>query len=442
MRHIASRLHLVPRYRQKVVWPPLGLGRPSWVDDPCFNLDYHLRHTALPRPGSIEQLQQLAARIYSQRLDRDKPLWEIWLVDGLKGDRAALISKTHHAMIDGMSGVDILSILFDVSPDAPQQPPGSLQPWEPSNRSPLRLGAEALTNAATIPAILAKRAVGAVAGPTRAAGRALEGAAGVRDMLLYPLLSPAPPTPLNVSIGPHRRMRWVTFRLDDFKAIKNSLGGTINDVVLAVVAGALRAWLAARNERISGLQLRAMVPVSIRADAEKYQFGNRVAAMRGPLPVFAEDPAERYGLVREAMRGLKGSKQAVGAETLTNLQEFAPPTLLAQAARINFSTRLFNLIVTNVPGPQFPIFLLGRQMTEMIPMAFLPENHALAVAIMSYNGTLSFGLLGDRDALPDLDRVAEAVQQSFEELIGLARPARHGALSSARAPMQQLAGST
>jgi WS/DGAT/MGAT family acyltransferase len=214
---------------------------------------------------------------------------------------------------------------------------------------------------------------------------------------------------------------WLQRRLDELKEIKNALGGTVNDVVLAVVAGALGRWLRSRGVRVEGLELRALVPVSIRSADEQGQLGNRIAAMRGPLPVYARDPVERLRIVREAMQGLKESKQALGAEVIAGLERFAPPTLLAQASRLNFSTRLFNLIVTNVPGPQFPLYLLGREMQEIVPIAFLPEDHALAIAAMSYNGNVDFGLLADFDALPDLETVAELLDESVDELLAAAR---------------------
>jgi diacylglycerol O-acyltransferase / wax synthase len=229
--------------------------------------------------------------------------------------------------------------------------------------------------------------------------------------------------PLNVEIGPHRRVRWVQSRLADFKEIKNGLGGTVNDAVLTVVAGALRRWLQDRGVRTDGLELRALVPVSIRSQDERGDLGNRIAAMRGPLPVYVDDPVERLQVVREGMGQLKESKQALGAEVIAGLTDFAPPTLLAQASRLNFSTRLFNLIVTNVPGPQFPLYLLGREMQEIVPIAFLPENHALAVAIMSYNGKVDFGLLADYDAVPDIDAFATHLEESLAELLEASREA-------------------
>jgi WS/DGAT/MGAT family acyltransferase len=243
-------------------------------------------------------------------------------------------------------------------------------------------------------------------------------------------MNPAPDVPLNVEIGPHRRVWWVQSRLSDFKEIKDALGGTVNDAVLTVVAGALGSWLHERGVRTEGLELRALVPVSIRGHDDHGTLGNRIAAMRGPLPVYASDPVERHAIVREGMGHLKESKQALGAEVIAGLQDFAPPTLLAQASRLNFSTRLFNLIVTNVPGPQFPLYILGREMEEIVPIAFLPENHALAIAIMSYNGKVDFGLLGDYDAMPDLESVGKHVEQSLQ---GLLKAARKQSAKTARA---------
>jgi WS/DGAT/MGAT family acyltransferase len=422
--HMETRLPLVPRYRQKLAFPPLETGRPFWVDDPSFNLEYHVRHTALPKPGGEDQLRELAGRIFSQRLDRSKPLWEVWIVHGLEDGRFALISKTHHALVDGVSGVDIATVLFDLSPVPPktEQAPADVR-WTPSPEpSEVELVAEGVKGLVKTPFGLAGRALGAVQRPGDSLGRLREAAEGLGEVV-WAGMNPAPDVPLNVPIGPHRRVRWVQSRLDDFKEIKNTLGGTVNDAVLAVVAGALRRWLHERGVRTEGLELRALVPVSIRTEADKDSLGNRIAAMRGPLPVYVDDPVERLSVVREGMGQLKESKQALGAEVIAGLTDFAPPTLLAQASRLNFSTRLFNLIVTNVPGPQFPLYLLGREMEEIVPIAFLPENHALAVAIMSYNGKVDFGLLADYDALPDVDAFATHLEESLAELLAAAREA-------------------
>src|SRR4051794_24212954 len=380
---LRSRLHLVPRYRQKLAVPPLGTGRPLWADDPDFNLEYHVRQTALPDPGSEEQLFNLASRVFSQQLDRSKPLWELWAVEGLEDGRFALISKTHHALIDGIAGVDLATVMFDVEP-APKKDDGSV-PWsperEPANVDLLAVGARDLLRKGLD---VAGSAVGAIAHPERTLAAAVEAAEGLGEVV-WAGLNPAPATPLNVDIGPHRRLVGARARLDDFKLVKSTFGTTVNDVVLAAVTGALRTWLHSRGVRTEGLELRALVPVSIRGEEQQGTMtGNQIAAMRGPLPVYIEDPLARLRTVKDAMDGLKDSKQAVGAEVLSSVQQFAPPTILAQASRLNFSTRLFNLIVTNVPGPQFPLYAYGRELLEIFPVAFLPKNHALAIAIMSY----------------------------------------------------------
>ncbi|HWC26906.1 MAG TPA: wax ester/triacylglycerol synthase family O-acyltransferase [Solirubrobacteraceae bacterium] len=416
---IRARLHHVPRYRQRLVYPPASTGRPLWADDTDFNLAYHVRHTALPAPGSDEQLTNLAARVFSQQLDRSKPLWELWLVEGLADGGFALLSKSHHAMIDGIAGVDLGTVLFDLSPEG-RPPEEGLEPWtpepEPGALDLLAAGVAGMTKATLG---VAAKALGSLGRPDRALEDAKVAAEGLGE-IVWAAANPAPPSPLNVEIGPHRRFVCVACQLADFKDVKNVFGGTVNDVVLAVVAGALRDWLHSRGVRTQGLELRALVPVSVRDRTEPNGSGNRLAVMRGPLPVYVEDPVERLAVVRAAMDDLKESKQAVGAEVLTSMQAFAPPTILAQASRLNFSTRLFTLLVTNVPGPQFPLYVQGREMTSVFPIAFLPRNHALAIAIMSYNGQMNFGLLGDYDAMPDLDALGEAIESALAELVSLA----------------------
>jgi diacylglycerol O-acyltransferase len=418
---IRRRLHLVPRYRHKLAYTALDSGRPVWIDDPSFNLDYHIRHTALPAPGHFDQLQELTARIFSQQLDRSKPLWEMWLIEGLEDDRFALITKTHHSLIDGIAGVDLATVLFDLSPDPPPLSHSGRQPWSPHPEpGATQLVAAGLIGAVRAGLALAEGALDALAHPDRALTRAREAAEGVGE-IVWAGLNPAPETPLNVPIGPHRRFVAVSGQLDDFKAVKNVFGATVNDVILAVVAGALRTFLISRGRRTEGVELRALVPVSVRTEGEQSHGGNRIVVMRGPLPVYIADPIDRLRFVSQAMDGLKESKQALGAEVISGAQSFAPPTILAQASRLNFSTRLFNLIVTNVPGPQFPLYVLGREMLQAIPVAFLPENHALAIAIMSYNGQLNFGLLGDFDALPDIDVIGENIAAELATLLAAAR---------------------
>jgi WS/DGAT/MGAT family acyltransferase len=310
--------------------------------------------------------------------------------------------------------------MFDLAPEPPviEHPDAA---WEPAPEpTPVELVASTAVGAARTAVDGARRLASLVTRPQEVLHEVREGLEGIGEVA-WAGLNPAPATPLNAEIGPHRRYRVVRADLEDFKLIKNELGGTVNDVVLTVVSGALRSWLRSRGVRTEGLELRALVPVSIRAKDEHHQLGNRIAAMRGPLPVYVDDPVARLRVVRQSMDGLKESKQAVGAEVLSGVQNFAPPTVLAQASRLNFSTRLFNLIVTNVPGPQFPLYVGGSRLLDVFPVAFLPENHALAIAIMSYDGELNFGLLGDYDALPDIDVIADELRSAIAELLEIAR---------------------
>jgi WS/DGAT/MGAT family acyltransferase len=432
--HIEARLHLVPRFRQKLAFPRMQAGRPLWIDDPRFNVEYHVRHTSLPGPGDEGQLARKVGRIFSQQLDRSKPLWEMWLIQGLEDNRFALIHKTHHSVVDGISGVDLGTVLFDANPvPVGLTSPGG--PWEPRPEpSDAELIARGAESVARFPLRVARRVVGMAQHPREAVDEAVEVAEGLGEVA-WELLNPAPKVPLNVEIGPHRRFRWVHSSLDDFKLVKDTFGGTVNDVVLAVTAGALRRWLQSRGVRVQGLELRGLVPVSLRSEEERGRLGNRLAVVRGPLPVYAEDPVERLRIVRQEMSKVKRSKQVMGAEALVALNDFAPPTVLAQASRLNFSTRLFNLIVTNVPGPQFPLYVLGRELETVVPIAFLPRKHALAVAIFSYNGKMSFGLLGDYDAVGDIDAVVDGVAQSLEELVEAAKAGRRTKPSKPREPL-------
>jgi diacylglycerol O-acyltransferase / wax synthase len=413
--HIVSRLHLVPRYRQRLAFVPFGQGRPVWVDDPHFNVAFHVRHTALPSPGGDEQLKRLCGRIFSQALDRSRPLWELWLVEGLADDRFALLSKTHHALVDGISGVDIATVLFDTSPN-----PAGIAPERQRAPRPLptdaQLLADALLERATAPAEIARSVRAALRGPRQVAAKLGAAAYGLGAVARAGLRS-APSSPLNVRIGPHRRFTWVRGDLQQFKAVKNALGGTVNDVVLAAVAGALGRYLHRRDEPIDDTVLRAMVPVSVRADVERGALGNRVAAMWAGLPIGETDPIKRLERVSGEMSGVKESGQAIGAQVLTELTGFAPPTIMAQAARLSARQRMFNLVVTNVPGPQFPLYMLGRRLQEMFPMVPLAGNQALGIAIMSYDGQLNFGLNADYDALGDVELLAQDLTDAIAELL-------------------------
>ena len=448
--HIGSRLSLVPRFRQKLRFVPFGQGRPVWVDDPHFNLRYHVRATALPPPGSEQQLKNLASRVFAQQLDRTKPLWEIWLVEGIgykngvtspepTGNgadaeeaprRFALLSKTHHALVDGVAGVDITAVLFDTAAE-PEAPAAVESTWVPRPEpTSMQLLGDALLERAVQPAEIARSARAAFRAPRRIASKGVDSLSAVGALARTGL--GAPPSPLNVDIGPHRRFDWVRTDLDEVKAIKNKLGGTVNDVVVAVVTGALRSFLQQRGEQVDALQLKAMVPVSVRREQEYGMTGNRVAAMMAPLPVYEPDPVERLRMVSEALGGLKESGQAVGAEVLTQLSGFAPPTVLAQAGRLQSRQRFFNLVITNVPGPQIPLYVLGRQLTDIFPLAPLAQRQALCIAIMSYNGRLNFGLLGDYDAMADLEVLAQGIRDSLDELRAAAGLGRRRGRRTAR----------
>jgi WS/DGAT/MGAT family acyltransferase len=427
----ASRLHLVPRYRQRLAFVPLDQGRPVWVDDPHFNLRYHVRHSAIPAPGSDRELKRLAGRLFAQPLDRDRPLWDVALVEGLAPlddgtPRFALITKTHHALVDGVSGVDIVSVLFQDTPEtAPPPPP---PPYVPA---PLPSGAKLLADALVERTFEPREILRGIRRATRAPREALGQVAALGALALG--AQGAPDTPLNVPIGPHRRYDWVDADLGRIKQVKDALGGTINDAILTSVALALGRFLRERGMDTRDLVLKAMIPVSVRADSQKGALGNRVATMWAPLPVGVEDPVALFAEIHESMRGLKESGQAVGAQALTTLADFAPPTILSQAARLQARQRYFNLVVTNVPGPQKSLYLLGHKMLRLYPVVPIARRQALGIAIMSYDGKLGIGLLGDYDAMGDLAVLAAHLDAALAELeLSAALPA--GPAAPRRAP--------
>jgi diacylglycerol O-acyltransferase / wax synthase len=412
-RAIEARLHLVPRFRQKVRFVPLGQGRPTWVDDPHFNLDYHVRQTALPPPGSEEQLRTLAARIFSQRLDRSKPLWELWLADGLEGGRFGIVAKTHHALVDGVSGVDLTTVLFDTEREPAPVPEEDA--WVPSPEpSDIQVLGQALVERVTSPGEIARGVKALLRAPRQALGAVVDGLEAAGTLARAGLAAPA--SSFNVDIGPYRRFAVVRADLEELKRIKNEVGGTINDVVLAVVAGALGRYLRARGYSTQDLELRAMVPISVRTADEQGALGNRVSSFMAPLPVWCEDPVERLRAVCATMGDLKESKQAVGASLMTELTDFAPPTITSQAARLQPRQRFFNLVVTNIPGPQFPLYLMGRELEAVFPMVPLAKRQAVCFGIVSYNGQVNFGLIGDYDAMPDLEDLARDLDWAISEL--------------------------
>ena len=408
---IGARLDSVPRYRQRIMSVPGRVGRPVWVDETQFDLEYHLRHTALPAPGGIEELKKLAGRLLSQALDRDKPLWEMWLVEGLGDSRFAIVSKTHHAMLDGVSGVDLATVLMDTEPNA--TPPDAPPAWTPRKAPPVsELLIDSVRAQLSNPLKMAREALEPNSEAVKVLGQLFS---GLKPLLGVVSMGMAPPSPLNVPIGPHRRFEMLELSLLEVKEVRAALGGTVNDVILATVSGALRSWLSARGHT-PALDLRVLVPVSMRAETARGTFGNQVSAVFCPLPVTEADPVERLRKVREAMKGVKESGQAVGAHALSRLGDFAPPTLLAQASRLQAVTRMFNLVVTNVPGPQFPLYLLGKRMLRCYPQVPLAAQQAVGIALLSYDGRIGVGLIGDADAARDLEGLSAAMRGALEEL--------------------------
>ncbi len=441
--HIRSRVHHLPRLRQRLAFPPLGLGTPFWVDDPDFQLANHLSRVQLPAPGDEAAFHDLVGEVLSPPLERSRPLWQLVLVEGLEGGRFAIVYKTHHALADGFSAVDIGKLLFD--PEANPVPSRDEAPWEPQQPpSHTALLARAFSGAWATMRRLVHWLGGAARQPRRARKRAFDGVTGLWEVTAA-WFKPAPKVPLNVEIGPRRSFAWAEFPLADVKRVKNALGVTVNDVILAATAGALRRWLDDREVDTEGMELKALVPVSVRTIDEEGELGNRLTAMRGPLPVGIADPVERVQAVHRGMDELKSSKQPLGAEAIWGLndwfRDFAPPVLLRPTAAINFSTRLFNLLVTNFPGPQIPFYVLGREVTGVFPVGFLARRHALAVAIVSYNGKVGFGILADRAAMPDLELLPEYLGEAVEELSAAARIAS-GDKEDGNEDGDQLAGDT
>lgn len=439
--HIEQRLHLVPRFRQRLAEVPLQQGRPVWVDDPHFNLRYHLRHAGLPAPGSEEQLKRLAGRLFAQRLDRTKPLWELCLVDGLRDGGFALIAKSHHALVDGIEAVDITTVLFDGEP-APPTPAPPLQRWTPR---PLPSSAQLLSDALVERVTRPVELVRAVARAPHQALETTRDALRAVGALTFAGLGPAPPAPLSIKVGPHRRYTWVDAELVELQRVKDALGGTVNDAVLAVVAGALGRFLRHRGIDTGELALKALVPVSVARRAEPGEaLGNEIAATWVSLPVGIEDPVRQHAVIRDATTDLHDAGQAVGARAQTELAGFAPPTIMSQAARLQQRQRTSQLVVTNVPGPQQPLYLLGRRLRALYPVVPLAGRQALGIAVTSYDGRLGFGLLGDYDAIADLDVLAGQLRASIDALgegASVPRRAARGRRSTRSAPRPPTTGS-
>ncbi|MEP6695549.1 MAG: wax ester/triacylglycerol synthase family O-acyltransferase [Pseudonocardiales bacterium] len=415
---IESRISLVPRYRQKIKWVPGHIASPVWVDDNSFDIGYHIRRSALPKPGSDDQLRELVGRLMSRRLDRSRPLWEMYFVEGLSKGRIAVITKSHHAMVDGISSVDISQVLLDVTPEPREVPPDN---WEPAPEpNPVDLVVEAISDFISQPT----EVVDAIRnGVNDATATGLKLAAAVSGLVAYARTAarPASETPLNVDIGEQRRFGMARTELDDYKRVRKSHGGTVNDVVLATVAGALRNWLMSRGEPVStSTVIRAMVPVSVRPPDHQGALGNKVSSYLVDLPVGEEDPVERLHQLSAGMKAHKEAGQSVGADALVRLSGFAPPTLHSMGARAasGLSKRLFNVVVTNVPGPQFPLYAGGAPMIEVFPVVPLAKNQAVSIGLTSYNGGVYYGLNADRNAMTDVDTLCQLIEESLSELVG------------------------
>jgi diacylglycerol O-acyltransferase len=416
---VASKLHLIPRYRQRVRTVPLELGRPVWVDDPHFDLGYHLRHTALPTPGDDAAFCRLMGRIMSQPLDRERPLWEAWLVEGLEGGRWALVFKVHHCMVDGIAGVELLTVLLDLEADATI---GEPQPWAPHSEPPAALKMLDAWGGLISDAFATTRGIpGSMAHPMATARTILGTGEGVVRFIRR--LAPTQPLSIEGPIGPHRVWAHSSASLADVKTIRSAFGGTVNDVVLAVVTGGYRALLEERGDSIEQAVVRSLVPVSTRHDDSQGVADNRVSALLYELPVQVVDPVERLEAVHEQMTKLKSSHISEAGEVITSIGDLAPPMVVGPFSRMairsahRFGQHSLNTVTTNVPGPQVPLYCLGHEMLEYRP--FVPIGHGLRVgtAILSYNGKLFFGVTGDYETMPDIGVLATAAATGIEDLL-------------------------
>jgi len=413
VRVISSRLHLAPRFRQKVVFPPLPVARPVWADDGGFDLAFHLRRSALPGPGGRRELIEYVQRVISRPLDRTKPLWEAYLIEGLEDGMVALLTKVHHAMVDGLAAIDLASAVFDFTPE-PQilTPP----PWEPAPEpNGYDLLVDGVRDQMTHPLLgLADLVQRTLSAPNRVVRDAAEVLTGLRQVVEGGVL--APPSPFNRRVGPNRRFAMADEPLQTFKDVKNALGGTVNDVVLATVAGALYRLLRSRHEPTRSRVLRAMVPVSVRTKDQRSAMGNRVSTIFVDLPVGPMGAKKRLAMIRERTKSLKESNYAVGAEFLMNIGTWAPPTIHAMAARAAARTRVINLVVSNVPGPRVPMYIAGARLLAQYPIMPIGETMGLSIAATSLAGTMAFGITADWDTLPDAQFLAEAIDDSLAEL--------------------------
>ncbi len=410
---IANRLDLLPRYRQRVREVPLQLNAPIWVDDPHFQLDYHLRHIALPPPGGEEQLQAITSQLLDQRLDLSRPLWEAWLIVGIDGDNWAVLNKTHHAMVDGLGGTDMIEAIMDPEPGNTEPKPSDWLPKsEPGNSSLLTA---ALTDLIKEPIRTIEQVGEATRAPRRAAAATaaqLAGTVRAGDKLLHTedfLIGP---------VGPHRRWTWVEMDLDTVKGVKNRFGGTVNDVLLTATTGGFRALLLERGEELaSDATIRTMIPVSVR-QGDKSGGGNAVSAVFTDLPVGEPDPIAVLNVIRADMEHLKRSPEALAVPALLNASTFVSPGLLSAAGRLaaRVPQRSVGTVTTNIPGPQHPLYFMGRLMTGLVPFVPLGPRIRVAVALMSYNGGVWAGINADYDAVPDVEQVPEGMVATLSDL--------------------------
>ena len=429
-RHISGRLPQVPIYRRKLRTVPFRLGRPVWVEDPNFDLRYHLRSTALPAPGGDEQLSNLMARVMSQRLDRDYPLWEYWLVEGLSGGRWAVISKVHHCMVDGVSGTDLYRVIFDLSPEPSL--PAAENRTVGAEPSALRLAAQAMLDMALLPVRDAAALGGAVARP----GDTVRQAADTMHAIvkLAPSLWPVASSSLSGQIGQQRRYTWARASLDDVKEIKRELGGTVNDVVLAAISGGFRALLLARGEEPEPHKVPSLVPVSLRAPGEESIYENRVGALVAHLPVHVASPVKRLAAVQAELTDLKASKEERAGEALMGIGRYVPFPVMSRGVRFLLSLlqREIVTVTTNVPGPQVPLYGAGRKLLEIIPYVPIATTVRTGVSIFTYCGQVTFGITGDYAASPDLDVLARGIEDGIAKLRAAARRGRRAARAGAK----------
>ncbi len=406
-RALEAQLHRIPRYREKLQYVPVE-GRPIWVDDPHFNIDYHVRHAALPKPGDIEELKKLAGRITTRPLDRTRPLWEMWIIEGLSGDRFATVTKIHHCMIDGQAGADVAQILMSPTPE---HEVGEPRPFIPR---PAPSDTELTFDAAKRLLLSPVEAVGSLGAFARSSPD-LRGEIGARARAVADLartvLAPSSGTPMNGRLGPHRRLDWLTLPLEDVKAVRRVLGCTVNDVVLATVTGAVRQYLIRRGVSPDKIDFRIAAPVSVRRDDDRDRMGNRVSTWILRLPVDESDPLAWVRRVNQGTQELKETRQALALDLMMSMAEYVPSSVLALGARM--ASAPINMIVTNVPGPPFPLYILGARLLELHPLVPLLDGTGLGVALFSYDGNLHVGLNADYELVPDLSAFTALFAQSF-----------------------------